>query len=90
MIEHDPWTDPVFEQAVRDTAYFLWEQDGRPDGREQDYWFRALERCLRQRDSDAVLNQSLDSRPGQQLDDNIDDLGRPANDPDGPPSEQPT
>lgn len=90
MTEHDPWTDPVFEQAVRDTAYFLWEQDGRPDGREQDYWFRALERCLRQRESDTALRLPFSTADGQQLDDNIDDLGRPANDPDGPPSEQPT
>src|SRR5690606_4389245 len=45
----DPWTDSSFEQAVRETAYFLWEQDGRPDGREKDYWFRALETHLRER-----------------------------------------
>ena len=40
---HDPWIDADFEKAVRETAYFLWEQDGRPLGREQEYWFRALE-----------------------------------------------
>ena len=33
--QHDPWVDPQFEQNVRDTAYFLWENDGRPTGREQ-------------------------------------------------------
>lgn len=57
MIEqqNDPWVDPKFEQSVRDTAYFLWEHDGRPEGREQDYWFKALERCLRQRDADKSL-----------------------------------
>jgi hypothetical protein len=48
----DRWTDRKFDQSVRDTAYFLWEQDGRPDGMEQEYWFRALERCLRQREAD--------------------------------------
>jgi hypothetical protein len=56
----DPWTDPVFEQTVRDTAYFLWEHDGRPHGREQEYWFTALERCLRQRECDKALRQSLE------------------------------
>ena len=51
----DPWSDPAFELAVRETAYFLWEQDGKPHGREQDYWFRALERQLRQRNADRDL-----------------------------------
>jgi hypothetical protein len=55
----DPWSDPDFEQAVRDTAYFLWEHDARPAGREKEYWFRALEQCLRQRRCD----QMLDERP---------------------------
>ena len=51
----DPWSDPAFELAVRETAYFLWEQDGKPEGREQDYWFRALERSLRERNADRDL-----------------------------------
>lgn len=57
----DPWGDPEFEQSVRETAYFLWEQDGRPQGREQDYWYTALERCLRRRESDLELKRSFDS-----------------------------
>lgn len=56
----DPWGDPVFEQAVRETAYFLWEQDGRPQGREQEYWYRALERTLRERNADDNLRVSPD------------------------------
>jgi hypothetical protein len=51
----DRWTDKKFDQSVRDTAYFLWDQDGRLDGMEQEYWFRALERCLRQREADQLL-----------------------------------
>ena len=30
------------ETAVRETAYYLWEQDGRPDGQELRYWLAAL------------------------------------------------
>ncbi len=52
----DPWVSPEFDQAVRETAYFLWEQDGRPDGREQEYWFRALERHLRERRADREMS----------------------------------
>lgn len=61
----DPWGDPAFDQSVRETAYFLWEQDGRPAGREQDYWFAALERCLRRRQSDIELQKSLDNKNGR-------------------------
>lgn len=53
--ELDPWTDRVFEQRTRETAYFLWEQDGKPEGKEKDYWFAALERGLRERECDRQL-----------------------------------
>ena len=29
------------EQKIRRRAYELWEQDGRPAGRDDDYWHRA-------------------------------------------------
>jgi hypothetical protein len=29
------------EESVRTRAYFLWEQDGRPEGRDVEYWERA-------------------------------------------------
>jgi hypothetical protein len=85
----DPWTDPAFEQAVRDTAYFLWEHDGRPDGREQEYWFAALDRCLRQRECDRALRKSLAEKSGAQLDDIIDEFGRSPRKPENPPLDQP-
>jgi hypothetical protein len=40
--------DHELAQAIRATAYFLWEQDGRPEGRAFDYWVRAKESYLRQ------------------------------------------
>jgi hypothetical protein len=33
---------------LRDTAYFLWEQDGRPEGNAMDYWLRAKAMLQRQ------------------------------------------
>ncbi len=45
----EPVTGEAFDLAVRDTAYFLWEQDGRPEGRAEEYWYRALEQHLRAR-----------------------------------------
>jgi hypothetical protein len=29
------------EQAIREHAYFLWEQNGRPAGRELEFWSHA-------------------------------------------------
>ena len=29
------------EQRIRERAHSLWETDGRPEGREQEYWLRA-------------------------------------------------
>jgi hypothetical protein len=26
---------------IRERAYWLWEQEGRPEGRELDHWYRA-------------------------------------------------
>lgn len=38
-----------FDLLVRDTAYFLWEQAGRPEGRADEFWFRSLEQHFRAR-----------------------------------------
>ncbi|HEX3351101.1 MAG TPA: DUF2934 domain-containing protein [Acetobacteraceae bacterium] len=34
---------PEFESRVRERAYLMWEQEGRPEGRDQEYWERARE-----------------------------------------------
>lgn len=35
--------DPERQQRIRETAYRLWEEDGRPHGRELEFWERARE-----------------------------------------------
>lgn len=47
--------DETFLEAVRRTAYFLWEQDGCPDGRHDEYYLRALEQHRRERRYDRWL-----------------------------------
>jgi hypothetical protein len=32
---------PMREQAIRERAYAIWEEEGRPDGRHLDHWRRA-------------------------------------------------
>lgn len=39
------------EQERRDAAYYLWEQEGRPDGRALDHWLQAAA----QRSADMTL-----------------------------------
>jgi hypothetical protein len=42
-------TKQSLEQVVRERAYFLWLQDGSPEGRSAEYWTRAYEQHLRER-----------------------------------------
>lgn len=45
----DSETKVGLEQAVRERAYALWEEDGRPEGRADEYWHRALDEHLHER-----------------------------------------
>lgn len=47
----------IDEEAVRRTAFFLWEQDGRPAGRELFYWEKALRQHIRQLAFDKWLEE---------------------------------
>lgn len=42
------YKNTALAEMIRNTAYFLWEQDGRPEGRSFDYWLRAKDMHLRQ------------------------------------------
>ncbi len=42
-------TQDGLEQADRELAYSLWQQDGCPDGRADEYWHRAQDQHLRER-----------------------------------------
>ena len=41
MSERSQENTPDSEHRIRERAYHLWEADGRPEGRAQDYWERA-------------------------------------------------
>jgi hypothetical protein len=58
--------DANLAEAIRRTAYFLWEQDGRPEGKAQDYWLKAKEVHLRQLAFDRWLAEG--SPLGRELD----------------------
>jgi hypothetical protein len=48
------------EQAVREMAYFIWEREGRPEGRAQDHWQRATAEAFgqeRARDDEVMVDE---------------------------------
>ena len=60
--------DRCAEQAVREAAYFIWEREGRPEGRAPDHWRRAvIERAREERRRDDEPEEEeekvLDGRP---------------------------
>lgn len=57
------------EQAIRERAYQLWDNDGRPDGRSIDYWLQAareLEDATRVA-SASVKPPASKARAGQEI-----------------------
>lgn len=52
------------EQEVRETAYYLWEQEGRPEGKDRAHYFQA-EALLRARHaSRPSMMPRVDGKPG--------------------------
>ena len=55
-----PETNYNGDQTVRDRAYFIWEHEGRPHGRDHDHWYRAVTEAFRpepRRDDDPMLDE---------------------------------
>ena len=48
-LDSDSETKVGLDRIVRELARSLWEQDGRPEGRSEEYWHRALDQRLRER-----------------------------------------
>ncbi len=49
MIEALSETKQGLDQIVREHAYILWQQEGCPEGRADEYWHRAHDQHLRER-----------------------------------------
>jgi len=50
MLDPAPSAAPSREDRVKAMAYAIWLEEGRPEGRAEAHWFRALERL----DAEAV------------------------------------
>jgi hypothetical protein len=42
LSEKSPPADALSNEAISQRAYYLWEADGRPEGRSEHYWQMAL------------------------------------------------
>ena len=46
----------IDEERIRERAYRLWQQDGAPDGRADEYWEKARSQVLAESSSTTVSN----------------------------------
>ena len=51
------------ENDIRDRAYALWQSDGSPEGRDQEYWHRAEQELAAQTDLDTSEQADAVSQP---------------------------
>ncbi len=66
----------IDEEDVRLTAYFLWAQDGYPEGRAPEYWYRAWAQHRRMRACDDELRHDLNPDAAPPVDLPVD--GKPS------------
>ena len=61
-------SDQAREHAIRERAYFIWEREGRPEGRAHDHWLAA---SVEEREcQDELMDDEekvLAGRPGRQF-----------------------
>ncbi len=58
-------TNPAREHRVRQRAYHLWEADGKPHGRDDEYWQRAGELIAMEESAGSGLLPNPQSHPDQ-------------------------
>jgi hypothetical protein len=64
---------PVDDNALRDRAYHLWEAEGRPDGRQDEFWYaaeRQLEQTARS-DAGYIPPEPADPHPADENPSNV-------------------
>lgn len=54
--------DPAREQRIRERAYRLWEDDGRPEGHDSEFWERAEALVAMEDHPGAALEPNPESR----------------------------
>ena len=49
----------IADEKIRELAYQLWERDGSPQGKDDDYWFAARELLADEGELDASNERSI-------------------------------
>ena len=49
--------DVVTEEQIRELAYYIWEQEGRPEGKSEEHYFRA-KRMLEEQEAASLLTRA--------------------------------
>ncbi len=66
-------SDPAREHRVRERAYHLWEADGKPHGRDVEYWERARALVAMEDSAGSGLLPNPQSHPGPALAAGVDE-----------------
>ena len=74
---------PGLEQLIRERAYALWQEEGRPDGRAEEHWLMA-ERAVRSASSEQAA-PATEKKTRRQAAPKRQQASAPAS-PDGPPT----
>lgn len=55
---------PADEEAIRRKAYHFWEEEGRPEGRETEFWMRAVVALTDKAQADTIVDDTpKDNKP---------------------------
>src|SRR5208282_5674090 len=68
-------TDPERELRVRERAYHLWEADGKPHGRDVEYWQRARELVSTEEGAVSGLRPDPETHSGTPYQTGIEETG---------------
>lgn len=65
MSDKSPPADTLSSDAIAQRAYYLWEADGRPDGRSEHYWQLALAEAHAAAKADKPVKPAKAKAPGK-------------------------
>jgi hypothetical protein len=60
-------TRELMEERIRQRAYRLWQEDGSPEGRADDYWYRAARQIAAEGDDSAYPEPTVEQSDKQQF-----------------------
>lgn len=66
-------TDPAREQRVRERAYHLWEADGKPHGRDAEFWERARQLIAMEESAGSGLLPNPQATPDSPLETGVEE-----------------